>query len=62
MSRIKEKYPWLPQEVAEKIYGPPVNTDELNGNSVIETLTLNVLNYRGRDGFRIDSANERYSI
>ena len=31
MSRIKEKYPWLPQEVAEKIYGPPVNTDELNG-------------------------------
>ena len=33
MSRIKDKYPWLPQEVAEKIYGPPVNTDELNGKS-----------------------------
>ena len=62
MSRIKEKYPWLPQEVAEKIYGPPVNTDELNGNSVIETSSLNILNYRGRDGFQIDSANERYSI
>ena len=34
MSRIKEKYPWLPQEVAEKIYGPPVNTDELNGKGI----------------------------
>ena len=37
MSRIKDKYPWLPQEVAEKIYGPPVNTDELNGKSVFQT-------------------------
>ena len=34
MSRIKEHYPWLPHSVAEKIYGPPVNSDELDENEL----------------------------